>query len=247
MTDTLWSALADSMATIKNPSKDGRGNYGTYLTLDALTAAVRGPLAEHGITFRHDIDTDAEMVLVTCIVTHASGEQFDVGPVAAPRGSNIQHLMGATTYLRRLTLQSALGLAGDDDDDGQQHADQVTGPPVHTKGPRSGPAARAAARSAVEPATDKQLGMLKGVLRKVGVERDQWLVSDKPVKILGHAPSDPLTKGEASALIEAVTLYVSQHPDGTPPSEEDTELAQAEFHAEQDEIDADTTEPEFDR
>lgn len=207
MNTDLYTALAKANETIKNPSKDGSGNYGAYLTLDALLEAVRAPLAAQGISVVQDVTDDDERVYVTTRLVHASGQEIQFGPMSSPRGQNIQHAGAATTYLRRFTLGAALGVAGEADDDGQSHADQVKNPPrTSTPNPRglSGPAAR----TLTGPASDKQIGMLKGVMRDQHLTeyhlndyaKDQLGFELDPVKGLNG-----LTKGQASSLIEALT------------------------------------------
>ena len=54
----LYTALAKANGTIKNPTKDAQGNFGSYLTLDALLEAVRAPLAAQGLSIVQDVTDD---------------------------------------------------------------------------------------------------------------------------------------------------------------------------------------------
>ena len=212
MTENLYAALAAANATIKNPGKDGRGNYGTYMTLDALLEAVRGPLAAQGLSVVQDVTDDDERVYVTSWLMHASGESIHVGPLSSPRGQNIQHTGGAITYLRRFTLAALLGVHGDTDDDGQAHADTTparTGTPV---GNLTGPAAK----NMTGAASPKQVGMIKGLMRDQHVTEPT--LNDFTLDRLGfELPTDGLehlTKGQASAIIEA--MIAVKGDDGKP-------------------------------
>ena len=145
MTENLYTALAKANESIKNPAMDAKGAFGRYLTLDALLEGVRGPLAAQGLSVVQDVSGDDERVIVTTWLLHASGESLSCGPMYAPRGQQIQHTMGAVTYLRRMTLAALLGVSGDLDDDGTAHAQNVSNAPARRGNrPQNPPSEKAA-------------------------------------------------------------------------------------------------------
>jgi len=208
MTTDLYTALAKANETIKNPTKDAKGNYGAYLTLDALLEAVRAPLAAQGLSIVQDVTDDDERIYVTTRIVHASGQEATFGPMSSPRGQNIQHAGAAVTYLRRFTLGAALGVAGEADDDGQGHADQVKNPA--TSGKRV-PASRGGRRQTPpSPAAKKYLSDL---IDKSGAMRDpdKWQASARTI-LGGMAEGwdgevDHLDADQVGYLIAAMKKY----------------------------------------
>lgn len=209
MTDnTIHTALATANAELTNPGKDGHANYGAYTTLAGVLDHCRPVLAKHGLFITQDVSNDDTHLIVSTTIHHASGESITFGPLTWPMVDKIQTLGGLMTYTRRYSVMAALGLSGtDDDDDGQQaNHDATRTQSGSTPNPRglSGPAAR----NLTGPASDKQIGMLKGVMRDQRISevilndyaKDQLGFELDPVKGLNG-----LTKGQASALIEALT------------------------------------------
>ena len=207
--ENLLSALAAAQATIDNPPMSGKGPYGAFSTLTDYANAIRKPFAAQGLTYRWDVDTDDERVLVTCIIAHSTGEEIRGGTMTAGRGTTIQHAMGATTYLKRGTLAAMTGLTGEIDDDGQTHATEVKTEP-RKSGSR---AVRVEAR-----ASDKQIGFLSKLMREAGI--DEVTLNDfakdtfgweLPTQGLAH-----LSATHASDLIDAMTKKKSPGRDYTP-------------------------------
>lgn len=124
----LAAALAKAHATFppltKNRSVTVRPREGApysfdYATLDHIMDSIRGPLAAHGLAILHTLDAqDGGALVVETVLVHASGEFLGVAiPAKADRPGN-QALGSALTYARRYGVTALLGLAADDDDDG---------------------------------------------------------------------------------------------------------------------------------
>lgn len=198
MTTELFTALAAANTTLTNPGKDGKGNYGAYLTLDALLDHVRPTLAAHGLSIVQDVILEAERVQIVTQLLHSSGESIVFGPLSGPAGANWQQLGGAISYGRRYALLAALGIAGGDDDDAQAHTDAN---PAHS-GNRSVRAADLQGR-----ATEKQIAFLtrlmreqhvtEAILNDFCVDRFKW---ELPTDGIAH-----LTKDHAGLIIDALT------------------------------------------
>jgi hypothetical protein len=157
MTADLFTALAKANAVITNPGKDGKGNYGAYLTLDALLDHVRKPLAAEGLSLVQDVILENERVQIVTQILHSSGESIVFGPLSGPAGANWQQLGGAISYGRRYALLAALGIAGGDDDDAQAHTDAR--PVANTR------AARATACTATTTTTASSSSSYTALLR----------------------------------------------------------------------------------
>lgn len=101
------------------PTKTGGSYKFKYAPLDAILAAVRGPLAANGLAIVQLLDED---VLVTSLL-HADGAVLS-GRTPIPQTEGIQAYGSAITYLRRYALQAILGIAAEEDDDGNRAAGQ---------------------------------------------------------------------------------------------------------------------------
>jgi hypothetical protein len=99
----------------------------TYYKHEDLAEVIRTVtpiLGEHGLSHRFRVTSNLnEPVTVTCIISHRDG-YFEETTLCAGRddtgGKNLIQQVGSTiTYLQRMTLKAALGLAASEDDDGR--------------------------------------------------------------------------------------------------------------------------------
>jgi hypothetical protein len=120
----LAASLAKAQVAFPTVTRDKKvtvttktgGSYSfTYAPLDSILNAVRVPLADNGLVVVQLID-DGD--LVTSLI-HESGGILS-GRVALPTDVDIQGFGSAITYLRRYALQALLGIAAEDDDDGNR-------------------------------------------------------------------------------------------------------------------------------
>lgn len=135
------NAIAAAKAEIPNITKNrqvdftsskGRTNY-RYEDLGEIARVVSPILAKHGLSYRYRTASPInEPVTVTCIVSHRDGH-FEENTLCAGRDdsgnkNSIQAIGSTLTYLQRMTLKGALGLAVSNDDDGSKAdaADAIT-------------------------------------------------------------------------------------------------------------------------
>ena len=108
--------------TVDFTSQKGRTNY-RYEDLGEIARVVSPILGKYGLSFRYRTTTENKAVTVTCIISHRDGHSEENTLVATHDDSgnknSIQALGSAVTYLQRITLKSALGLAASTDDDGR--------------------------------------------------------------------------------------------------------------------------------
>lgn len=109
-------------------SSKGRTHY-KHEDLAEIARTVNPILGKHGLSYRFRTSSaPAEPVSVTCIVSHRLGyfeENTLVGPRDESGNKNSLQQVGSTlTYLQRMTLKAALGLAAAEDDDAK-HADDT--------------------------------------------------------------------------------------------------------------------------
>lgn len=127
--------IKDSFVKSTKSARTGKYSASYYhASLAEIVGKCTPVLAEHGLHVDWDYDqTDMNSVTVSCVVTHESGHEKRVTLIAPPDttgGKNsIQAVGSTTTYLRRYTLEGALGLAPVQDDDGRASEQRIAEPP----------------------------------------------------------------------------------------------------------------------
>lgn len=125
--EAMAAAKAEIPVIVKNRTVDftstkGRTHY-KHEDLAEIARTVTPILAKHGLSYRYRTSSAPnEPVTVTCIVSHRGGH-CEENTLAAGRDesgnkNSIQAIGSTITYLQRMTLKAALGLAASDDDDG---------------------------------------------------------------------------------------------------------------------------------
>ena len=109
------SITRDKTVTVR--TKTGGEYRFAYAPLDSILSAVRKPLADNGLALVQLLDGDA---LVTLLL-HGSGQSIS-GRTPTPQIGEIQAFGSAITYLRRYAIQALLGIAAEEDDDGNRAA-----------------------------------------------------------------------------------------------------------------------------
>lgn len=136
--DAMAAAKAEIPVIIKSREVDftsskGRTHY-RYEDLAGIAKVVNPVLSRHGLSYRFRTSSAAnEPVTVTCVVSHRLGyseeNTLSAGRDDSGNKNAIQQVGSTITYLQRMTLKAALGLAASDDDDGrrsEQSAEPIT-------------------------------------------------------------------------------------------------------------------------
>lgn len=148
--DKIATALAEAQgefgeikktktATIrdKNDYKKVLYEY-NYADLADVVSATAKPLAAHGICVTQPTIRSRDGVFVVTMLMHSSG-QWIRSNLSMPVGDHKPQTLGsASTYGRRYSLCSMLGVASEADDDGQAAQDKADGKPPPPDGPRAG-------------------------------------------------------------------------------------------------------------
>jgi hypothetical protein len=123
MDGALAAALAKAQGAFPAISRDKEvtvqtktsGSYKfKYAPLDSILNAVRAPLADNGLALTQLLD-GADLVTM---LLHKDGASLS-GRLPLPHiDGNVQALGSAITYLRRYSIQAILGIAAEEDDDG---------------------------------------------------------------------------------------------------------------------------------
>jgi hypothetical protein len=120
----LAKALCKFQGSLKNPVKDSTNPFfkSKYATLDAVWEAIRTSLCENGLSvvqsFDPELDTDIGLVQLTTTLLHNSGEWISGTLTMKPVKNDPQGMGSAITYARRYALAALVGVAPEEDDDG---------------------------------------------------------------------------------------------------------------------------------
>ncbi len=113
------------------PTKTGGGYSYKYADLNDVLEAVRPVLNKHGLSISQSSVSEEGKIGVVTRIYHTSGHVETFGPLLLPAGGDARSAGSAITYARRYGLCAALGIAPDDDDDGEA-AREPAEPPTRT-------------------------------------------------------------------------------------------------------------------
>jgi hypothetical protein len=120
-----FKATSESVLPKESAVRFGQTNY-NYASLGAEVAAISKPMSAVGLVPSWEVEQteDLKAVKVTCHVTHSGGHRESVSissPLDTSGNKNpVQEVGSTVTYLRRYTLECALGLAtAEEDNDGR--------------------------------------------------------------------------------------------------------------------------------
>jgi pyruvate/2-oxoglutarate dehydrogenase complex dihydrolipoamide acyltransferase (E2) component len=112
--------MANPQADSKNAAFKRDGEAYRYASLNAVLEVVKPTLAKHGLALFQPVSTDKErgFIEVQTMFLHTSGGQVTFPTYSTPITAAMtqQAIGGSISYMRRYALQSALGLAADDND-----------------------------------------------------------------------------------------------------------------------------------
>jgi hypothetical protein len=116
------AALVAALGELRNVAKNAVNPHfkNRYASLDAILDAARPILNKHGLALSQEpVFQDGLAGVVTRII-HTGGESRESTLLLPLRDQSAQGVGSALTYARRYAVSSVLGMAADDDDDGQQ-------------------------------------------------------------------------------------------------------------------------------
>lgn len=114
-------ALAKFQGEVKNPPKSADNPFfkSKYTPLDVMIDTAKPLLNKHGLSYIQSCSGDGQNITVTTLLMHNSGEWVETDPLTLKADkATAQGAGSAITYGRRYALAAALGLASDEDDDG---------------------------------------------------------------------------------------------------------------------------------
>lgn len=115
----IAKALANFQGKVATIKKDGENPFfkSKYATLENVIETIRKPLSEAGLSFAQFPCGENEL---TTIIMHISGEYLQSTVKINPKDNTPQSQGSAITYMRRYALSAVLGLATEEDDDGNE-------------------------------------------------------------------------------------------------------------------------------
>lgn len=125
----ISAALAKFQKEVKQPKKDTNNPFFNkkYVPLEGVVAVITDPLTNNGLSYIQSTGSEGESVTVTTLLMHTSGEFIESDPLKLPghqlqkggsKDFNPQGIGSAITYGRRYSLTALLGIASEEDDDG---------------------------------------------------------------------------------------------------------------------------------
>ena len=172
----IAAALAKAQGAMIQPSKNRTvrvqtktgGSYTfDYATFDEILRAVQKPLAENGIAFVQAprISESGKLEIITRLI-HSSGQWIECAlPIMVGESGN-QAMGSAISYGKRYALCAMLGVAAEEDDDGNA----AQGNTIAERTERAGKAVSKPTASAAKPATSSAI--------KAEAERVKALLKD---------------------------------------------------------------------
>jgi len=133
MTDTIETSAVDKVSAalvacqgeLKPAAFDSQNPFlhNKYASLGAIIDVSRPVLLKHGLAILQVPQCDGEWVAIETSIVHTSGQTIHCGSVrlklGEEKGKSAAQVFGSlTTYLRRYSWSSVLGIYADSDDDG---------------------------------------------------------------------------------------------------------------------------------
>lgn len=119
-TDVIDAAMAKAQKAMRAAAKDAINPHfkSKYADLASVWDAIREPLTGNGIAVLQNVENFGKGVAVTTRLVCA-GQWYEFGPLVVPLAQESAHGIGsAITYGKRYALSAAVGVATDEDDDG---------------------------------------------------------------------------------------------------------------------------------
>lgn len=174
----IATAMATFQEEVKNITKDGTNPFfkSKYATLENLRETVKEPLHANGLSYSQFPDEDG----LTTILMHVSGEWMMATARLQAKDQTPQGQGSAITYMRRYALAAILGLATEDDDDGNAASNPVAKAVTQMLSKPSTPAPKPATK--IEPPTSlaAKTGGKKAMIYKLIADKTLMpLLTDK--------------------------------------------------------------------
>jgi hypothetical protein len=232
-TPELNAALAkaqEEFPAINKEKTAKAGNYSyNYASLDAFLNACRPVLAKHGIALVQPFEIDGDMPVLLTELRHTSGEVISSRFPLLRRPETDQQLGSTLTYLRRYTLAAMLGVAAEEDVDGDKE-EKAEAKPAGRKRAAAARSQPPPSSTPLEPSqeqrdafykpqliTDQQRGLLYTLFTQKGItERENQLAFCTQALGRTIGSSKEIGKAEATAVIRQLEEWDPENPQTFP-------------------------------
>ncbi len=132
----VFSALSIAQSAMKKVEKASQnaaykkpdGKYSRYADLSSVVDAVRTALSSNGLAYYHQVvEFRGELAMRTIIAHGASGTEIFCDVPMIVSVNSMQGMKSATTYAKRIGLESLTGVAPEDEDDDGNAAGELPG------------------------------------------------------------------------------------------------------------------------
>jgi len=124
----FYKAFSELQGEIPALKKNAVVSYGQtrfkYADLGEIMTTIKEPLKKHGFSVHHRFVVLDGVTLIKTVLMHQSGHSEE-SSLPIKLTDKPQDLGSLITYYRRYAISSLLGIAADDDDDGQAAAKNV--------------------------------------------------------------------------------------------------------------------------
>jgi hypothetical protein len=186
----ISKALVGFQADVKAVPKTATNPFysSKYAPLDAIIETIKEPMRKHGLSLVQLPDDDG----LTTILAHTSGEFFKATAPLNAKDGTPQAQGSAITYMRRYALSAALGLATEDDDDGNSASRKAKASPT-----------RGAAKPKAEPKPSGIIDTLRtAIMEEVGGDKAKAKARLK--ELTGKSVSTALSEQEALEALNVI-------------------------------------------
>ena len=179
----LAKALCGAQGLILPASKDSSNPFfkSKYADLAAVWEVARDPLYKNGLSVSQHPTADGNVVTVETVVTHSSGQWMSSKLTMTAKDASPQAIGSCITYIRRYSLSSILGIASEEDDDGNAATHSA-----HSVKPQNKPTDG----GSIEGASVPEALTLKGMLLKVAKEKFANLDEFKAWRVDSNLPEE---------------------------------------------------------
>jgi ERF superfamily len=185
----LMAALSKAQGKIQHASKDKSNPFfkSKYADLASIWEACREPLSDNGLAVAQTIFQKPEgMVLITTL-GHSSGQWIKSEMPVIVAKNDPQTIGSAITYYRRYSLSAMVGVAPNDDDDGEKAQSSYRNQKVEEK----------TVMSQSQKISPQQASELENILGECDTKYKQWVYESIKKQYGSNNVSDlPLNKFE---------------------------------------------------